>query len=113
LWAEQRTVAKTATVSLHSNTYEVDPVLTGRTVQLLFDPFDLDRVEVRHDGRSFGEARARQIARHVHPRAQAEPSDQPATPTGIDYLAMIEADHHANLARKISYRDTADRETGR
>jgi putative transposase len=113
LWAEQRTVAKTATLSLHSNTYEVDPVLTGRTVQLLFDPFDLDRVEVRHDGRSFGEARARQIARHVHPRAQAEPSDEPATPTGIDYLAMIEADHHANLARKISYRDTADRETGR
>jgi putative transposase len=106
LWAEQRTVAKTATVSLHANTYEVDPALTGRTVTLLFDPFDLGRVEVRHDGRSFGEARARQIGRHVHPRAQAEPgADQPATATGIDYLAMIEADHHAQLARNISYRD--------
>lgn len=114
LWAEQRTVAKTATVSLHANTYEVDPALTGRTVTLLFDPFDLGRVEVRHDGRSFGEARARQIGRHVHPRAQAEPShDEPATPTGVDYLAMIKADHDAKLARKISYRDSADREAGR
>ena len=98
-------------MSLHSNTYEVDPVLTGRTIQLLFDPFDLDRVEVRHNGRSFGEARARQIGRHVHPRAQAEPADQPAIPTGIDYLAMIKADHHAQLTRKISYRDIDDNTT--
>ena len=114
LWAEQRTVAKTATVSLHANTYEVDPALTGRTVTLLFDPFDLGRVEVRHDGRSFGEARAQLIGRHVHPRAQTEPSDdQPATPTGIDYLAMIKADHDAKLARKISYRDINDREDTR
>lgn len=109
LWAERRTVAKTATVSLHANTYEVDPALTGRTVTLLFDPFDLGRVEVRHQGRSFGEARAQLIGRHVHPRAQAEPSDErPAAPTGIDYLAMIKADHDAKLARKISYRAIND-----
>ena len=109
LWAEQRTVTKTATVSLHANTYEVDPALNGRTVTLLFDPFDLGCVEVRHDSRSFGEARACQIGRHVHPRAQAEPrDDQPAAPTGIDYLAMIKADHDAKLARKISYRDIDD-----
>ena len=30
LWAEYRTVTKTATVSLHGNTYQVDPVLAGR-----------------------------------------------------------------------------------
>ncbi|MGW2706959.1 hypothetical protein ACWC4B_44685, partial [Streptomyces sp. NPDC001340] len=29
LWSEFRTVTKTATVSLHGNTYEVDPMLTG------------------------------------------------------------------------------------
>jgi putative transposase len=94
-------------VSLHANTYEVDPALTGRTITLLFDPFDLARVEVRHNATSFGEARARTIGRHVHSRAQAEPADAPATATatGIDYLAMIQADHHAKLTRKISYRD--------
>ena len=30
LWSAQRTVTKTATVSLHGNVYQVDPVLVGR-----------------------------------------------------------------------------------
>ena len=42
LWEEHRTVTKTATVSLHGNTYQVDPLLVGRRVELVFDPFDLD-----------------------------------------------------------------------
>ena len=108
LWAERRTVTKTATVSLHANTYEVDAALIGRSVTLLFDPFDLDRVQVRHNGQSFGEARAHTIGRHVHPRASAEPSNEPPASTGIDYLAMIKTDHHALLARKLFYRDIAD-----
>ena len=40
-------VSKTATVSLHGNRYEVDAALVGRSVELLFDPFDLGKVEVR------------------------------------------------------------------
>jgi hypothetical protein len=31
-------VTKTATVSLHANSYEVDPALVGRKVELVFDP---------------------------------------------------------------------------
>jgi putative transposase len=38
LWSEHRSVTKVATVSLHSNTYEVDPALVGRKVELVFDP---------------------------------------------------------------------------
>ena len=38
LWGERRTVRKTATVSLHGNTYQVDPSLAGRKVELIFDP---------------------------------------------------------------------------
>ncbi len=38
LWSEQRQVAKTATVSLHGNSYEVDAALVGRRVELVFDP---------------------------------------------------------------------------
>ena len=41
LWEERRSVTKTATVSLHGNTYQVDPALVGRRVELVFDPFDL------------------------------------------------------------------------
>jgi putative transposase len=35
LWSEFRVVAKTATVSLHANTYQVDPALVGRRVELV------------------------------------------------------------------------------
>ena len=38
LWSEYRTVTKTATVSLHGNTFEVDAALIGRRVELVFSP---------------------------------------------------------------------------
>jgi len=91
LWAESRVVTKTALVSLHSNTYEVDPALVGRRVELIFDPFDLANIEVRHDGRSFGVATLHVTRRHVHPQVTEQVTN--ALPTGIDYLALI-ADRH-------------------
>ncbi|MGH9122166.1 MAG: DDE-type integrase/transposase/recombinase, partial [Acidimicrobiales bacterium] len=56
LWAERRTVTKTATVSLHGNAYEVDAALVGRRAELIFDPFDLTDIEVRFEGRAMGKA---------------------------------------------------------
>ncbi len=104
LWCERRTVAKTATVSLHSNTYEVDDALVGRTVELLFDPFSLEHIEVRHQGRSFGQAAAHAITRHVHPRAAPE-TEPPPPATGIDYLRLLASDHEQQLKQQIAYRD--------
>ena len=54
LWEEHRRVTKTATVSLHGNSYEVDASLVGRKVELVFDPFDLTRIEVRLAGAPMG-----------------------------------------------------------
>ena len=54
MWSTERTVTKTAMVSLHGNSYEVDPALVGRKVELVFDPFDLTRIEVRYQHRPFG-----------------------------------------------------------
>lgn len=108
LWREQRVVTKTATVSLHGNSYEVDSALVGRRVELLFDPFSLERIEVRYDGRPFGLALPHTIGRHVHPSARPEPS-APAPPrSGIDYLALVEREHEAALRRQIAYRDLPD-----
>jgi putative transposase len=47
-------VTTTATVSLHSNTYHVDPALAGRRIELVFSPFDLQTIEVRYREQSFG-----------------------------------------------------------
>lgn len=88
LWAETRIVTKTATVSLHSNMYEVNAALVGRRVELVFDPFDLTNIEVRHDGRSFGDATLHVTRRHVHPQV-AKQVEANLAPTGIDYLGLL------------------------
>jgi putative transposase len=120
LWSETRTVTKTAMVSLHGNHYEVDPALVGRRIQLVFDPFDLHHLEVRHDGREFGLAVPHQLKTHVHPKATAEPPEvlDGMTATGIDYLTLIEAEHRQATRRTINFadltgNDSDDAEVGR
>jgi putative transposase len=103
-WSEHRTVTKTATVSLHGNKYQVDPMLTGRRVELVFDPFDLTEIRVRVDGVEAGKALPHQISRHAHPKARPEtPPEPPAATTGIDYLALIDTEHTKTLAGKVNY----------
>jgi len=95
-------VTKTATVSLHGNTFEVDAALVGRRVELVFDPFDLASVEVRFEGRSMGTGVAHVLRRHTHPMAR-ELAPEPPAATGIDYLGIIETRHAAELATRIDY----------
>lgn len=107
LWSVRRAVSKTATVSLHGNRYEVDAVLIGRSVELVFNPYALSKIEVRWAGRSFGHAVAHEITRHVHPRAQADLDAEPPTKTGIDYLALLQTEHERDLLSRsggIDYR---------
>ena len=96
LWSVERTVTKTATVSLHGNQYEVDPALVGRKVELVFDPFDLTRIEVRYQHRPMGVAVPLVIGRHTHPQAQRELPPPPAG-TGIDYLKLLAEQRDAEL----------------
>ena len=102
-WSERRTVSKTGTVGMHGNTYEVDPELAGRQVDLVFDPLELAEVAVQIDGRQLGLAVALKIKRHVHPRA--EPPTSPAEPTGIDYLGLIQQRREQELQQRIDYRN--------
>jgi putative transposase len=103
LWSEFRTVNKNAVVSLHNNRYQVDELLIGRKIELVFDPFDLTDIEVRYRGRSHGKAVAFRIGRHSHPKARPEQfaGDPPAT--GIDYLRLVDAEHTQHLESRINY----------
>ena len=108
LWSQNRMVAKTATVSLFGNDYEVDPALVGRRCELLFDPFDLTVIEVRHQGRPFGLAKPLRIDRHVHPKAAPQIAPPPA-PTGIDYLELLAAQRDGDLGgERIDYASLAE-----
>jgi putative transposase len=88
LWCETRLVTRTRSVSLFGNHYEVEPALVGLRVQLLFDPFDLTDIEVRHQDRPMGRALPRHISRHSQPAARPEAAPPPR-PSGIDYLGLV------------------------
>lgn len=102
LWSHERRVTKTASVSMFSNHYEVDPALVGAKVELVFDPFDLADIEVRYQGRAMGKAVPRRIGRHVHPAARPEAAPEPAA-SGIDYLALVAERVAAEAAERIGY----------
>ena len=103
LWSETRTVTKTATVSMHANTYEVDAALVGRKVELVFDPFDLASIEVRWNNRPMGIAVPVKIGRHAHPAARPELPAPPPAGSGIDYLGLVEARRDRADEQRISY----------
>ncbi|WP_082392869.1 DDE-type integrase/transposase/recombinase [Nocardia arizonensis] len=116
LWSEYRTVTKTGTVSLHSNTYLVEPALAGRRVELVFSPFDMETIDVRYREKSYGKAVPHTITRHAHPKARPEiSSPEPAASTGIDYLKLTAQAHHEQLRRdqRIGYDALYQAETTR
>lgn len=106
LWSETRTVTKTATLSLHGNVFEVDAALVGAKVEVVFDPFDLESVEIRFQGRPMGKGVPFRIGRHSHPQARPETPPAPA-PTGIDYLGLLADRRDAELAEAINYAELA------
>ena len=88
-WSAVRLVRKTATVALEGNRYSVDPFLAGRKVELVFDPFDMTRLDVYWAGRKVGTAVPQVIGRHAHPKAPPDEDPEPVAYTGIDYLGLI------------------------
>jgi putative transposase len=101
-------VTKTALVSLQGNTYQVDPLLVGHRVELVFDPFDLTTVAVRVRGVPAGAAIPHRIGRHAHVKARPETPPGPPAATGIDYARLIDDAHQAELAAGVNYAALTD-----
>ena len=70
-------VRKTATVSVEGNAYSVDPFLAGRKVELVFDPFDMTRMDVYWQGRKAGTAVPQVIAGTPTPRPRRTRTPRP------------------------------------
>jgi len=107
-WSVTRKVTRTATVPLEGNAYAVDPALTGRRVELRYDPEDLSRIDVYLDGRPAGTATPFITRRHVHRAVPQAARPEPA-PTGIDYLGLVAAAHEetAGTGAKIDFAQLA------
>lgn len=109
-WRETRTVTKWRTVALHGNFYEVDAALVGYEVDLLFNPYNLDDIDVEYQGRPMGKAFPHKITRHVHPAVKPTAPPPSAQVTGIDYLRLLEAQRQDELGTAINFaalQDTA------
>jgi putative transposase len=103
-WSVTRRVTRTATVPLEGNSYAVDPALTGRRVELRYDPEDLTRIDVWLDGKPAGAAVPFVTRRHVHRAVSQAARPEPAA-TGIDYLGLVAAAHddEAGTGAKIDF----------
>ncbi len=102
-WSVVRMVTKTATVSLAGNHYQVDPSLCGHRVELRYDPEDLTSLTVFVDGAAAGIATPLVIGRHTHPAVPQAARPTP-TPTGVDYLGLVQAAHDEHTIGHIAYR---------
>ncbi|GAC1576590.1 MAG: DDE-type integrase/transposase/recombinase [Candidatus Dormibacteria bacterium] len=102
-WSCMRTVnVRTATVSFEGRRYEVDAALRGRKVELRYDPTEPTTLAVFFEGRAYGVAVPALVGAHVH--ARSAPPPPAGTPTGVDYLGMVLADHEQSLGTPITYR---------
>jgi transposase InsO family protein len=104
LWREKRKVRRDATLSLQGNTYQVDPHLAGRTLELRFDPFDLSRMELHLDGAFLGLATVTTQNRQRHlavERLATEPVAAPKPPSGLDFLAALRSEHQEQQRREL------------
>jgi putative transposase len=120
LWSQERTVTRSGTVQLFGNTYQVDPLLAGRRVEIVYDPFDMSKpVAVwDRDGRAAGAGTLVEVKRHVDRKAlgaardAASQAGPPASLTGVDYLRALAGERRDRAARAgLDYTALAGRDS--
>ena len=102
-WSVTRRVTRTATVPLEGNSYAVDPALTGRRVELRYDPEDLTRIDVWLDGKPAGQAVPFAV----------QPARPPRRPPGRPAPAGRDRDRLPGPGRRRSRRGGRDRREDR
>ena len=91
LWEETRKADATACISLQGNSYEVDLSLAKKTVLLRYNPQDLSRLEVWHEGVQYPDALPLNLSRPRH-KALPDLSEEPSAPaTGLNFLEAAKA----------------------
>jgi putative transposase len=96
LWREKRKVRQDATFSLQGNSYQVEAHLCGRTLELLFDPFDLSHIELFLEKVPLGKAVVVTQGRQRHVSVEhlaTDPLVQPKPKSSLDYLAALRSEY--------------------
>ena len=104
LWEADRKVDKTGCFKLVGKLYDAGAELAGKSVEIRYDPFALDEVEIWRRGRK--ERTAKELVLN-HPR-EAPAAKPAATPSGSRYLDVLEQkakERRKNRLGAISFRE--------
>jgi len=102
---ERRKVDKSGCISFGGKKYEVDALLAGRTVDVAYDPNDVQTLTVEHDGKAW-QVKELEIGVHTGPRPKLPKSMLPALPGTSRLLDEKEKQHakrHEAVRRAIRY----------
>ena len=102
LWTQSRTVSAAATISIESNTYQVDPGLSRRKITVRFDPYDLSRIHVEWQGQRYSDASPLKLVHHTSrelPAADTTPAAPVADRTR--FLALVHEQAEAEKSAAI------------
>jgi putative transposase len=97
----ERKVYQTATVSFKSNRYAVPAYLRGKRVELRFDPFDLNRIEVWYNDTFLELAEPEEVVTSTHPDVEPDPIPKPPPDSGLDYLALLRMERERLLQEQL------------
>lgn len=103
LWREMRKVRRDGRIELQGNTYQVPASLTGRKIELRFDPFDLANLEIWLDGNNLGKATVSQQGREKHiavERLAAQTPEAAEPKSSLDYLAALRQEYQEKLRKE-------------
>jgi transposase InsO family protein len=102
LHRDQRKVTKTATISFQGNRYRVPDYLRGQTLELRYDPLDLSQLELWFQDIFLQVAQPERLVNPTHPDLELDPTPaSPAPETGLDYLALLRAEHHRLIQAQL------------
>lgn len=93
LWEESRKVDKAGCISVFGNTFEVPSHLSGQTVTLRFDPYDLSVMQLWYEGNRLPDARILDLNRTIHERVKTKTKvEKQETPpaTGLNFFKLAE-----------------------
>jgi hypothetical protein len=89
---EQRKVDKSGCINFDGKKYEVNVLLAGRKVDVVYDPNDVQTLTVEQDGNSW-KVTELQIGEHTGPRPKLPKSMLPALPETSRFLDEKEKQH--------------------
>jgi transposase InsO family protein len=100
LWRQDRYVSKVHTLSVAGNLYEVAPELSGQTVEVRFNPFDLSKILIYRNGVFLMRARTASLPQPTHPKVP-KPPPRPQRPLSMSYLDTLVSQYEAHLKKEF------------